>query len=187
MKRDGPVIKNGDDVRYNAAMKVDLSHPRMGGAPIGEVITLVLRTMQLSNGDDLRGFAIDAYYALEEEKDVVAEAVVAISDEPRSILNGRILLKDSVATIQSVSDVFLRTWPKIAYSDFQAASIERFIEGTVFRFVTAVPRSSLCVTGTFIASSPNHGRLVANLNSDYASLVKSIRAMPGGLPAWALW
>ena len=152
---------------------------------IEDVITLALQHMRIHGGDDLRGFAIDADYALAEQE-AFASVLVTISDDVRSAVNGRIEIKDSIDMIQDVAQAFLQAWPEITYPEFSSFAVQRYIEGTVLRFITAVPGGELCVTGTFIATSNSYKRLVHRFNADYSKIVGPLRPMPGGLPDWAV-
>jgi hypothetical protein len=151
---------------------------------IEDIVTNVLQHMQISTDENLTGFMIDADYALGEQELFESVAVMA-GDGQRSAVNAVLRIKDSVEMIQEVAQAFLQAWPEITYSEFSSFAIQRYIEGTVLRFVTAVPGGELCVTGTFIATSGRYGQLVERFNTDYGPMVGPVRAMPGGLPDWA--
>jgi hypothetical protein len=147
---------------------------------IEDVISDCVARLTMSSGDNLSGFIIDTEYALEEEE--AFESVdLRQSEDPKSLVNVRIAVRKGVPDLQTISHALLGAWHRIAYSEFQAVSVVPYVEATVLRFVTAVPRSGLGVTGTFVAKAPDHGRLVSSFNEVFGNLVGSLPVLPAAL------
>jgi len=150
---------------------------------IESIIDEVLKTGRVSSGDDLTGFVIDTDYALSDQE-IFTTIDVQRTDDPRSLVNAKIEVRDGVPAIQEISKAFAAAWQRIAYTEFQACSIVWYREATILRFITTSSRG-LCVTGTFVARSNDYGRLVDQFNRDFGSITSPLRSFPGGLPAWA--
>jgi hypothetical protein len=113
-------------------------------------------TLPQSSGDDLLGFQIDADAALGEE-DLLREATVRRTEDPRCRLVIEGVLSDQAGTLAQVEDALWRIWRSIAYEEFQATSLKRGPAAAELRFVTAA--TGLCVTGVIRVHGPHFERL----------------------------
>jgi hypothetical protein len=139
--------------------------------------------LTLSSGDNLTGFMMDADWAL-GELEAVTDVTVSPSGDPLSLVNA--LVTFQVSSLSLISQGLAQAWPSFAYTDFSAVSIQRYVEATVMRFITASSNGTLCVTGTVVATAPNYVRLAADFDREYGSLTERLPNIPGGLPAWAV-
>jgi hypothetical protein len=74
---------------------------------------------------------------------------------------------DRFKTLQGISHALARAWQYVAYLDLQAASIVRYRQGTVMRFITASHRG-LCVTGHVTITAPHYDQMVASFERDFS-------------------
>ena len=114
-----------------------------------------------SVGDDLLGFKIDLDAAIGDEQ-VLVDSELTQTTDPSCLLKAQASVAADIGTIFQIKDALWRVWRAVAYSDFQATSLEGDPQCLSFRFVTAVPKARLCVTGLVHVAGAHYERLVAN-------------------------
>ena len=152
---------------------------------IPELIARLRETIPPSEGDDLLGFEMDCDVFFGEGASIDNVAVTHSTD-PCELLRIRVRLAPSAATLQDVSHALTTAWQNVAYSDFQATSLEWFQEATVLRFVTVISGARFFVSGCAVATGPTYASLVSAFHRDFGTLRGPLRHMPGGIPAWAI-
>jgi hypothetical protein len=148
---------------------------------IEDVISGIVARLRPSSGDDLSGFLHDADYALSElESGVFSSADVLSSEDPRSLVNARIIVSPSVASLQDVSQALLRAFGFMAYPHFQASNVQWYREATVLRFITIISGDAFYVTGTLTATGPEYPKLVKSFDRDFGALHGLVPPLPNG-------
>ena len=151
---------------------------------ISGVIDELVRHYTPSAGEDLKGFEIDveAYFS---DQAAFADIVTAITSDPRDLLRVTIALAPDTESLQQVADDLNSAWRRCAYHHFQATSLCWYRECTELRFATLMSKTGLYVTGTMIATGPQHPALVLRFERDFAELSGPLPNRSGGLPEWA--
>ena len=152
---------------------------------IPELIARLRETIPPSEGDNLLGFQMDCDVFF-GEADSIDDVAVAKTTDPYELLRIRVRLGPSAATLQDVSRALTTAWQSVAYSDFQATSLEWFQEATVLRFVTVIGGARFYVSGCAIATGPTYPSLVTAFHRDFGALRGPLRHLTGGIPAWAI-
>jgi hypothetical protein len=149
---------------------------------IEEIIREWSSRLPRSSGDNLTGFIMDADWALGEIEGA-REVNVNRSDDPHSMVNA--LVTFEVSALHLIAQGLANAWPSFAYQELAVVSIQRYLEATVMRFITAASGGKLCVTGTVVATSPNYADLADEFDREFGSLGGKLSSISGGLPAWA--
>lgn len=148
-------------------------------ALIENIIGNWIRGHSLSSGVNLDGFRadIDAQFW---SSGAFASVVLSTASDRRSLVNGLLTINPEVDSLAQISDALGCAWSKTAYMDFQAASIVRYAQATVLRFITC-SRSGLGVTGTLVATGAQYPVLAADFERAFGALPP----LPKSLAAWA--
>src|SRR3954452_14486223 len=150
---------------------------------IEEIIREWSSRLPLSSGDNLTGFIMDADWALGAIEGA-KEVNVSRSGDPLSMVNA--LVTFEVSALHLIAQGLASAWPRFAYQELAVVSIQRYLEATVMRFITAASGGQLCVTGTVVATSPNYAHLAAEFDREFGSLAGKLSSIAGRLPAWAI-
>ncbi|MGB2718033.1 MAG: hypothetical protein WBC51_27850 [Vicinamibacterales bacterium] len=146
---------------------------------IEAVIQAVRGQGQPSSGDNLAGFAIDADHYVAEGGALV-DVDVRTTDRPECLVEVRATVADHVQSLQDVASALREAWTSLAYSDLQATSCGWYREATVLRFVTAMQRPALFVTGRIVARGGPQERLVERFIRDFSALHGQLPHLPEG-------
>jgi hypothetical protein len=122
------------------------------------VLNEALSSLRQSDVDNLLGFEMDLEAALGDEE-ILVEANVSRTSDPRSRFEARAVISSSVGTVRQTEDVVWRVWRAVAYEEFAATSLARGPRELSLRFITAVPNAGLCVTGSLRVGGPHYQRL----------------------------
>jgi hypothetical protein len=150
-----------------------------------ELIARLRETIPPSEGDSLLGFKMDCDVFFAEDP-LIDEVAVARTTDPSELLRIRVRLALNAATLQDVSRALTTAWQNVAYSEFQATSLEWFQEAIVLRFVTVISGARFFVSGCTVATGPTYPSLVSAFHRDFGSLRRPLRHLPDGIPAWAI-
>lgn len=130
---------------------------QMGTDLFEQTIRLVLESRQISMGDNLLGFRMDADHAVEADG-VFTDAVLTDTGDPQSRLHIDARLAEDVGTLGRVRDGLLTAWHQLMYSEFQATRLQIRDSAAVLDFVTA-SGAELCVTGRIRIYGEHYERL----------------------------
>jgi hypothetical protein len=147
---------------------------------IEQTIDIALAEMAISSSENLDGFVIDADSLL-GGMDIAGSCKVVTTNDKRNSVKAVVTLNAKAHSVQKVCDEAQNAWLKLAYNDFQAASLVAYEEGVVLRFVTTAKESQLCVTGSVLLSSDAYQRIYEEYLAKYAFAGIQRQHVPGHL------
>jgi hypothetical protein len=145
---------------------------------IERVIQLVADNSYPSSGESLITFSTQAQHYL-SQSGVLADLEIRQTDDPLCLLAIQAKVTSRAHTLQEVSMTLRQAWSALAYAQLEAASCERYEDGTVLRFVTATKQGGgLFVSGEVIAQGGAYAGLVGRFEHEFGDMHGGLVPMP---------
>lgn len=142
-----------------------------------ELLSAISSRMAPSEGDNLRGFVLDANALFGGSG--VDDFRATSTAYRQELVRISVRLDETLESARDAATILLRGWQSCAYRHFQATSLTLFREAARLRFVTVVSSESFFVSGTAFAWGARYSSLTATLEGRH-----QLPLLPGGLPDW---
>jgi hypothetical protein len=144
---------------------------------IERVIQMVSTGAYPLAGEPLARFSEDAQHYL-TQGGILDDLFVETTDEPECLLRIEAAVTVRAQTLHDVSRTLRQAWTALAFTEFEAASCDRYSDATLLRFVTAKRESGgVFVTGEVIAKGGAYSDLAERFEHDFGDM-RALVPMP---------
>jgi hypothetical protein len=134
-----------------------------------KIIESTISQFPPTSGDDLLGFEMDFVALFDDEKFRTAE--VSISKNSQSIINIEIEIKESVETIQELTEIIRDLYQKVEYNELSLHGVKWLNKSLEFRFLTMPAKYAYFVTGTVRVTGKEYEALYGSFEKEFRSLI----------------
>ena len=144
---------------------------------IEDLIRRIAETVPAVCGDNLTGLIIDSehYFGTCAVESVEVEG----GRDPLSIVTIHARVKESVASVQDISQALSGVLPQVVYNHFTASSVGWYKEATVLHFITVPVRGTYYVSGTVVATGLSYPRLLAAFEQEFSRIHGPVQSWRG--------
>jgi hypothetical protein len=137
---------------------------------IERVIQMVSSGTYPLAGEPLAQFTADAQMYL-GQGGILDDLFVETTDEPNCLVRVEAVVTPRAQTLHDVSRTLRQAWTALAFTEFEAASCDRYSDATVLRFVTAKREGGgVFVSGEVIAKGGEYPKLAERFEHDFGDM-----------------